>query len=195
MADVTYPIARLRAWRMPRAVYDRMIEKGILGEDDPIELLEGRLVVAEPKYSPHETSVRLVAEALRAVFSNGWLLSVGAPLALGGFSEPEPDVTVVRGRIRDYRHAHPTTAVLVVEVAESSLRLDRGIKKRIYATAGIADYWVVDLGAGALHVYRDPHEVARGRHDYRDAVILGVDQHVSPLAAPGSRIAVADLLP
>jgi Uma2 family endonuclease len=180
---------------MPRSVYDRMIEKGILGEDDPIELLEGRLVVAEPKYSPHETSVRLVAEALRAVFTDGWLVSVGAPLALGGFSEPEPDVSVNRGRIRDYRLAHPTTAALVVEVAESSLRLDRTIKKRIYATAGIADYWIVDLGARVLHVYRGPDDVGRGRHDYRDAMILGADQIVVPLSAPDARIAVADLLP
>ena len=180
---------------MPRAVYDRMIEKGILGEDDALELLEGRLVVAEPKYSPHETAVRLVAEALRTAFLDGWFVSIGGPLALGGFSEPEPDVSVIRGRFRDFRLTHPATAALVVEVAESSLRLDRSIKKRIYAAAGIADYWIVDLGSRVLHVYREPHEVARNRYDYREAAILGSDQAVTPLAAPDARIAIRDLLP
>ena len=195
MRTVTYPTGRLKTWRMPREAYDRMVERGILGPDDKIELLEGRLVVAEPKHSPHATGVLLVAEALRKVFSDGWHVRTEMPLAVGNFSEPEPDVCVVRGTIRDYGRAHPTLAALVVEVADSSLRLDRTIKKRIYATAGIADYWIVDLGARVLHVYRAPHEVGRGRHDYRDAMILGSDQTVSALAAPDARIAVADLLP
>lgn len=195
MSAVRYPTAGVQAWRMPREIYDRMIEAGILGEDDPIELLDGRLVVAEPKHSPHETSVRLVDEALRAAFGDGWLVSVGAPLALGGFSEPEPDVSVVRGTARDYSHAHPTEAALVVEVADSSLKLDRRIKAPIYAAARIADYWIVNIVDGKLEVYREPVAVTRRRHDYRRVVTLGPADTVSPLAAPHGRIRVPDLLP
>lgn len=184
-----------RTWRMPRATYDRMIETGILGEDDPIELLDGRLIVAEPKHSPHETSVRLVAEALRPAFGEGWVISVGAPLALGGYSEPEPDVSVVRGAVRDYRNAHPTGAVLVVEVADSSLRFDRRIKAPIYAAAGIADYWLVNLVDRVVEVYREPIATKRRRSAYGRTTTFGVDDAIAPLAAAHARIAVRDLLP
>jgi Uma2 family endonuclease len=180
---------------MPRATYDRIVEHGILGPDDKVELLGGRLIVAEPKYSPHATAVLLVAETLRRIFRDGWHIRTEAPLALGQFSEPEPDVCVVRGEIRDYRDAHPTHAGLVVEVAESSLRLDRTIKKNIYAAAGIADYWIVNLVERVLEVYREPVEVRRRRREYRRVVTLGPDEVVIPLAAPDAHIRVADLLP
>jgi Uma2 family endonuclease len=179
---------------MPRETYDRILEEGILGPDDKIELLEGRLVVAEPKHSPHATAMLLVAEALRKVLTHGWHVRTELPLALGTFSEPEPDVSVVRGEILDYRHRHPTHAALVVEVADSSLRLDRTIKKRIYAAAGIADYWIVDIRARMLEVYREPFEVAHGEHDYRAVISYSPGQSVSPLALPDVSIAVADLL-
>ena len=194
MRTVTYPTGRLKTWRMPRATYDRMVERGILGPDDKIELLAGRLVVAEPKHTSHATAMLLVADALRKVFTDGWHVRTELPLALGNFSEPEPDVSVVRGRILDYRHAHPTTAALVVEVADSSLRLDRTIKKRIYAAAGIADYWIVNVRGRVLEVYREPFELAQGEHDYRSVTTYSPEQSVSPLAAPDVHIALADLL-
>ncbi len=195
MRGVTYPTGRPRAWRMPRATYDRIVEKGILGPDDKVELLGGRLIVAEPKYSPHATSVHLVARVLRQVFGEGWYVRTEAPLALGQFSEPEPDVCVVRGDIRDYRDAHPTEAALVVEVAESSLRLDRTVKKNIYAAGGITDYWIVNLVTRTLEVYREPGDVPRRRREYRRMVTLDPEETVSPLAAPDAPIRVADLLP
>jgi len=92
---------------MPRETYDRIVEHGILGPDDKVELLEGRLIVAEPKFSPHASGVLLVADALRRVFTDGWHVRTEMPLAMGPFSEPEPDVCVVIGAIRDYRAAHP----------------------------------------------------------------------------------------
>lgn len=195
MTRVARATAAARPWRMPRRVYDRMIETGILGEDDPIELLDGRLVVAEPKHSPHETSVRLVERALSRVFPEGCVVSVGAPLALGEFSAPEADVSIVRGTIRDFRDAHPTEAALVVEVSQSSLRTDRRIKRPIYAAARIPEYWIVNLVDQVLEVYRDPATVSGRRSDYRQTITLSRDEAVSPLAAPESRISVADLLP
>lgn len=179
---------------MPRETYDRIVEQGILGPDDKVELLEGRLVVAEPKFSPHATGVLLTAAALRDILTGDWHVRTEAPLALGAFSEPEPDVCVVRGAIRDYRLAHPTTAGLVVEVAQSSLRLDRTLKKRIYATAGIEDYWIVNLVARVLEVYREPADGAPAP-DYRWVRTLGPDDTVSPLVAPHAAIRVGDLLP
>ncbi|MEK7387019.1 MAG: Uma2 family endonuclease, partial [candidate division NC10 bacterium] len=136
---------RIRTRRWTRQEYDRLIEIGLLQEDDPIELIEGRLVVAEPQHDPHARAVELVAEALRLALGRGWRIRVQLPLALGPDSEPEPDVSVVRGTPRDAPSGHPTTAALVVEVADSGLRLDRGPKARVYARAGIADYWIVNL--------------------------------------------------
>ncbi|MEX2148144.1 MAG: Uma2 family endonuclease [Candidatus Rokuibacteriota bacterium] len=176
-------------------MYDRMIESGILGEDDPIELLAGRLVVAEPKHSPHETAVHAVADALRAAFGQGWHVRIGAPLVLGDFSEPEPDVSVVRGSFRDYRDAHPSQAALIVEVAQTSLRLDRRIKASIYAAGGIAEYWIVNLVAGVLEVHREPVATTRRRWEYARITTLAREARVTPLAAPSSAIHVDDLLP
>src|SRR5262249_10122837 len=120
------PSIRTRRWT--RQEYDRLIELGVLHEDEPIELLAGRLVVREPQHA---------AEALRTAFGAAWMVRVRLPLALDDESEPEPDVAVVRGAPRDYLREHSSTAVLVVEVAHASLRADRTLKARLYARAGI----------------------------------------------------------
>jgi Uma2 family endonuclease len=189
------PVVRTRRWT--RHEYERMIEADILGPDDKIELLEGRLVVQEPQHSPHATATRLAQEALRAAFGPGWDVRAGLPLALGPSSEPEPDVSVVRGSPRDFRDAHPIRAVLVVEVAQTSLHLDRTRKAHIYARAGVPDYWIVNLVTGVLEVYREPVaiEPTRRRWEYRMVRTLASGDFISPVAAPDASIAVADLLP
>jgi Uma2 family endonuclease len=187
---------RIRTRRWTRQEYDRLIETGLLQEDDPIELIEGRLVVAEPQHDPHARAGELVAEALRLALGRGWRIRVQLPLALGPDSEPEPDVSVVRGTPRDAPSGHPTTAALVVEVADSGLRLDRGPKARVYARAGIADYWIVNLVDRVLEVYREPSGPRPGSQPAYAAVhTLDADAAIAPLAAPQARIAVADLLP
>ena len=185
-------VIRTRRWS--RREYDRLIELGILHEDEPIELLAGRLVVAEPKRPPHAVATDLVASALRRAFGPGWTVRTQAPIALDDFSEPEPDLAVVPGDPRHYRDAHPARPVLAVEIAETSLRLDRGLKHRLYAGAGLEEYWIVNLVDGVLEVYRDPAR-RRRRGSYRSVEILGPEAVVSPLAAPQARISVADLLP
>jgi Uma2 family endonuclease len=189
------PVVRTRRWT--RREYERLVEADILGPDDKIELLDGQLIIREPQHSPHATATRLVQEALRAAFGPGWDVRAGLPLALGRFSEPEPDVSVVRGSPRDFRDAHPMDAVLVVEVAKTSLRLDRGRKARVYARAGVPDYWIVNLATGVLEVYREPVAIdpARRRWEYRMLRSFGPGEFVTPLAAPHASIAVADLLP
>jgi Uma2 family endonuclease len=142
------------------------------------------------------TAVRLAEEALRAAFAAGWEVRPQGPIALDSRSEPEPDVSVVRGRPRDYRDAHPTSPVLVIEVALASLKLDRTRKSRAYARAGVPEFWIVNLVDRVLEIHRDPGRLEeRRRWGYRSVQILGRDAAVSPLAAPAARIVVADLLP
>src|SRR2546428_7976529 len=112
--------------RWTRHEYERLIDHGFLDEDDPIELLDGLLLVKEPQRSPHRTVVLLVARALERAFGEGWFVQTQSPIVLGDRSEPEPDVCVVRGSPRDYVDAHPTRPALVVEVAQSGLALARG---------------------------------------------------------------------
>src|SRR5262245_65084440 len=119
------------------------------------------------------------------------------PLALDDESEPEPDVCVVPGNPRDYRDAHPVRPVLIVEVALSRLRFDREEKGSLYARAQIADYWIVNTPARRLEIYREPLADAAAAFGWRygQALSLGIEGRVSPLAAPGASIDVADLLP
>ena len=183
----------IRTRRWTRHEYDRLIEIGLLGEDDPIELVEGRLLVAEPQHDPHARAVELASEALRVAFGFGWRIRV--QLALGAASLPEPDVAVLRGTPRDAPPGHPTSAALVVEVADSSLNLDRGLKARGYARAGIADYWIVNLVDGAVEVYRAPAPERARRFSYREVRIARPGEVLVPLAEPGARILVEAFLP
>ena len=187
---------KTRSWT--RREYDRLVALGVLGEDEPIELVAGQLVVREPQHTPHATGVRLVDRALRRAFpDSAWQVNVGLPIALDDASEPEPDVSVVAGGPRDYLVAHPARPALVVEVSESSLGFDRRDKASVYARAGLADYWIVNLADRVLEVRRDPAPAADAPHGwtYREVQILATGAAVAPLAGPGTPILVADLLP
>ena len=183
--------------RWSRYEYGRLIDHGFLDEDDPIELLDGLLLVKEPQHSPHRTAVLLVAKALERGFGEGWFVQTQSPIILDDRSEPEPDVCVVRGSPRDYAAAHPTRPALIVEVAQSGLALARGRKAAAYARAGIADYWILNLDDRVLEVHREPARPGPARRNWGYAAIetLGADTAVTPLAAPAATIRVADLLP
>ena len=188
------PETKTRRWK--RVEYDRLIELGFFRPGDPVELLGGHLIVAEPQGSGHFAAVRAAEEALRAAFGRGWEVRGQGPLALDEDSEPEPDLAVVPGSFRDYRDAHPERAALLVEVAQSSLAFDRRHKGSLYARAGLADYWIVNLPERALEVYRDPEldPAAPFGWRYRAVTVLARGASVSPLALPGRRIQIADLL-
>jgi len=183
--------------RWSRHEYGLMIDHGFLDEDDPVELLDGLLLVKEPQRSPHRTAVLLVAKALERGFGEGWFVQTRSPIVLDDRSEPEPDVCVVRGSPRDYAAAHPTRPVLIVEVAQSGLLLARGRKAVAYARAGIAEYWILNLNDRALEVHREPARPGPARRTWGYLAIetLGADATVTPLAAPAATIRVADLLP
>jgi Uma2 family endonuclease len=173
-----------------REDYERMAELGFF-QDRRVELVDG--VVYEfmsPQESPHATGVRKTSKALEAVFSLGYDVRAQLPLAVGPKSMPEPDLAVVVGEPDDYFHAHPSTAILIVEVADSSQYHDRKRKAKVYAAAGIADYWIVNLRLDAVEVLRDPREgVYRTRRTYHRG------EAVSPVACPEASVAVDDLLP
>jgi Uma2 family endonuclease len=187
----------IKTHRWKRVEYDRLIETGFFQPGDPIELLGGQLIVAEPQGSAHYTAIMAAEEALRRAFGPGWHVRTQGPVALDDESEPEPDVAVVPGSFRDYAGEHPSRPVLVVEVSESSLSLDRHHKESLYARALLADYWIVNLMDRVLEVHREPGADATSPFGwrYRSVGAFGPDASVSPLAAPGARIRVADLLP
>lgn len=189
------PAIRTRRWS--RIEYERLIEKGIFLPDDRLELLAGELVVREPQGTPHAVGMTLVQEALRQAFGFDWIIRIQLPVALDDESEPEPDVAVVPGGPRDYLESHPARPVLVVEVAETSLVLDRTHKGSLYARAGLADYWILNLMDGVLEVYRQPAPSSEAPFGwaYSEVQSLGLTDLVSPLAVPSARIPVPALLP
>jgi Uma2 family endonuclease len=186
---------RTEAWS--RIEYDRLIEAGLLQPGDPVELLGGRLFVAEPQGSVHFTAIQLAADALRRAFGPGWQVRAQGPIALDEQSEPEPDVAVVPGTARDYRDAHPARPVLVVEIADSSLAADRERKGSLYARAGVDDYWIINLVDRILEIYREaePTPAAPFGWRFRSLATVGPAGEAAPLAAALARISVADLLP
>ncbi len=173
-----------------------MVDAGILEEDDKVELLDGLLVVREPQGSRHAVVVGLVRAVLEKAFGRRYHIREEKPFALDDLSEPEPDIVVVPGPVRAYTDFHPSKAVLVVEVADSSLELDRVRKGTLYARAGVADYWIVNLVDGVLEVYRTPVAgvAARGAR-YENVRVVKRNSTVTPLAAPRSRIRVGSFLP
>ena len=189
-----YPV-QTRRWT--RVEYDRLVDLDILKEDEPVELLGGQVIVAEPKGSRHSTAVGLTAAALRAAFGAGWVIRVQDPVALDDESEPEPDVVVVPGQHRHYLDAHPARPVLVVEIADSSLDFDRRHKGGLYARAGISDYWIVNVVDDVVEVHRGPVPDLSGEFDWRywNIETFHAGASISPLWRPDVTVAVADLLP
>jgi Uma2 family endonuclease len=191
---VTQAPLTLRRWT--RVEYDRLVDLGVF-EGEPLELIGGQLIVAEPKGTYHSSAVSTAEYALRAALPSGWIVRTQLPVSLDDESEPEPDLVVVPGRPADYRHGHPERPALAVEVADSSLHFDRHRKGSLYARAEIEDYWIVNLVDRLLEIYRDPSpdpSAFYGRR-YRSVTRLSPPAFAVPLAFGSSRIAVADLLP
>jgi Uma2 family endonuclease len=159
------------------------------------ELLEGEIVVTSPQKWPHYSELDRVADVFRHVLSGVWVRTQ-APLDLGLVIEPEPDVSVVKGRREDFT-AHPTAALLVVEVSETTLAYDRDDKGSLFAKGNVDDNWVVNLVDCQLEVYRKPVPDASRKHGfgYAELKILKKGDSISLLAFPQILILVDDLLP
>jgi Uma2 family endonuclease len=186
----------LPLWKLTRVRYDQMVDAGILDDEDRVELLDGLLVVREPQGSRHAVVVGLVRAVLERAFGRRYHVREEKPFALDDLSEPEPDLVVVPGPARAYSDFHPSKAVLVVEVADSSLELDRVRKGTLYARAGVADYWIVNLVDEVLEVYRHPRPGSpRRAARYESLRVVERNSTVTPLAAPRARVRVGSLLP
>ena len=184
-----------RARRWTKEEYHRLGELGFF-RGQRVELLGGKIMVLSPQNAPHASSVDHVAQVLRNHFGPGFWVRMQLPVDLGQTSEPEPDVSVVQGDPGQFRTAHPTSAVLIVEVSDSRLSYDRRRKGSLYARAGVADYWIVNLVDRQVEVYRAPIADRRQRygHRYSSRTDLLPPAAVSPLALPQAAVAVTDLL-
>jgi Uma2 family endonuclease len=175
-----------------------MIDAGIFRDEDHVELLGGLLVNKMVKKPPHSLAVGSLAAELRSKLPGGWFVTEEKPIQLGKWSQPEPDVAVIRGRIQDYGERYPTPAdvAIIAEVADSSYPKDRGKKWPKYAAARIPIFWIVNLPQRQVEVYSSP--TGRGRSaSYRDVQVYGPDDEV-PVIIEGrelGRIKVRDVLP
>jgi Uma2 family endonuclease len=160
-------------------------------------LIEGEVLEMPIPNPPHSVSLGLAEESLRRVFASGYWVRSQMPLVLGQSSDPMPDMAVVRGSPRDYAGEHPKSADLIIEVADSSLAYDTHEKASLYAAAGIADYWVVDLVDRQLIVHRGPVADASQPHGskYASITTLAPTASAAPPAAAGAAIQIVDLLP
>jgi Uma2 family endonuclease len=162
-----------------------------------VELIEGKLVVLSPQNAAHANMVEYLSDVLRDLVGSGYRVRVQLPLDLGQTTEPEPDFAVVAGIARPNASAHPTTALLIVEVSDTTVSYDRRRKGSLYARAGIADYWIVNLVRRQLEVYRAPIPDASRPygHRYSSRSDLLPGSSVSPLAFPNVTLAIADIFP
>ena len=185
----------LRKWT--RDEYHRAAALGIFDPSERLELLEGEIVQKmSPQSNPHASGVTLAAHALRAAFGPCFHVREEKPMVLSDLSEPEPDVTVVRGTPREnQRHPTPGNTALVMEVSETSLASDRSTKAALYARHGVPEYWILNLRQRRLEIRRDPGLVGDGEYGYRYFQVVLEDGQATALEAPGQAIPVADMLP
>jgi Uma2 family endonuclease len=172
-----------------------MVEESTPGDLDDVELIDGLLVTKMSRNRPHVQAGRLGLAALMKIVPDGWHVAKGDPIVASDWSKPEPDLALVRGRVVDFATRDVTSqdVGLVVEIAASSLAVDRDVMGRLYAAGGIPAYWIVNLVDGLVEVYGDPDpsQGYRTRTDYRRGDSI-------PVVADGRALGVAavdDLLP
>jgi len=177
--------------------YHKLIEIGLLTENDNLELLEGCLVLKMARNTPHAGTVDLLKASLAAVMPVGWMLRIQQAITLND-SEPEPDLAIVRGNPRAYLtgHPEPPDVGVIIEVSDASLSGDRADKGRIYARSALPVYWIINLVERQIEVYTHPSgptalPVYAQRADFQRADRI-------PLIVAGLTLAtfpVSDLLP
>lgn len=169
-----------------RDEYDRMVELGLF-EGERVELLYGTIVTMSPTGPPHDSAIEELNEKLVVALAGRARVRVQSAFAASDGSRPEPDLAVVpKG---PHHQAHPSEALLVIEVAESSLLKDRGVKAQLYAESGVPEYWVVNLRDRVIEVHTD---IERGRYATVTSFVAG--DSIAVRAFPDVRIAVADVI-
>lgn len=172
--------------------YHRMIETGILGEDEHVQLVDGLLVAMSPQGRPHAFVIQELNRLLVRALPDEYKVLTQLPLTLGDDNEPEPDLAVVHARDAASRTEHPTAALLVVEVSGESLRFDRRSKAALYARAGVPEYWIVNLAESTIEVRRRPEAPSA---EYRETLVFRRGEILTAIGVPGIRVDVAGLFP
>lgn len=172
--------------------YQKMVAAGVLTKYDRIELIEGEMIDMAPIGKVHSAITSQLHELLVTKLSGAATVVSGGPVNLGNFSEPQPDLMVLKRRDDFYRAKIPDAAdvMLLIEVSDTSLAFDQSIKLNLYARYGVTEYWVVDVTAKRVLVHRQPSQGA-----YAQQVEVLGQETVSPLAFPDFKIAVSELLP
>jgi Uma2 family endonuclease len=191
MASVPADVhARLRRIRVDE--YHRMIAAGILGEDERVQLVDGLLVAMTPQGRPHAFVIQKLNRLLVRTLPDDFEVLTQLPLTLTDDSEPEPDLAVVKAQDAASRTEHPTTALLIIEVAGESLRFDRRSKAALYARAGVPEYWIVNLSEAAIEVHRGPDAAAGA---YGTTLVCRRGEILTTDVVPGIRVEIASLFP
>jgi Uma2 family endonuclease len=188
---VTIDSTHLKPWTV--AEYHRLGELGFLNDCERTELIAGQIWLMVAKGTPHVLTLRLLTTQLTSLLSDRPVfISNQDPILLDDFSEPEPDLAIIKGTIFDYteHHPQPSDIYLVVEVADSTLKQDCEIKDKLYARANILEYWVVDLKNRQINIFRHPTPMG-----YTDRVILSEPNEFSPQAFPNLILSLTDILP
>src|SRR3989442_11333621 len=172
--------------------YLRLVDEGVFVLDDCVELLDGVVVTMAPQNEPHAAGVRRVGQALFRAVGDRAVVQVRLALISGRHSVPEPDAAVLPGTVADYDREHPRTALLVVEVADTSLKQDCLTKRAIYATAGVPEYWIVNLRGDCVEIRRQPEPEPRR---YANTAIARRGERIELAALRGVTVAVDDLMP
>jgi Uma2 family endonuclease len=171
--------------------YHRMIDAGVLRDDEPVELVEGILLSVTPQGPRHARVIQRLNRVLVRAVGDDLAVLPQLPLTLGELDEPEPDLAIVRASDASSDQEHPRTALLVVEVADASLARDRGVKAAAYARGGVREYWIVDVTGQRVEVYRDP-DIDAGR--YRSLAEHDRSSRLTPECLPGLTIPVDEIL-
>ena len=181
-------------YRFTSDEYYQLVELGFF-EGRRVELIQGEIIAMPPMGSPHATTLTLALQELQRLFVAGYVVRSQMPLHLDDDSEPEPDIAVVPGTPADYAEAHPVTALLAVEIAVTTLAYDRDVKGPLYARAGIADFWLIDVPGRRVTVFRHPRQDASSGTGwaYGDSGLYLPGDRITPLERPNSGVAVSDL--
>ncbi len=173
--------------------YHRMAETGILAIDERVELLEGQIILMAAKNPPHSATNLCAAEYLRTLLVGLALIRIQDPIDLNPFSEPEPDIAVVRIDRHFYAESHPTPAdvFLLIEISDTTLERDRKQKAAAYARAGIADYWILDVNTRQVRVFR---EIVNERYQ-QESILLNEEATLFMLAFPEIAVQINQLFP
>ena len=184
-------IAEPKRHRFTVADFYRMAEVGIFHEDSRVELIDGEIIDMVPIGPRHVRGVNHLTQSLVIGIDGRAIVSIQNPIRISEHNEPQPDATLLRHRDDDYSTglAAPEDVLLVVEVADSSVEYDRQTKARLYANAGIPDYWIHDVGRDHLLVHRDPTDAG-----YATTRVYRRGERISPLAFPDLVIRVDDIL-